>query len=137
MSVTILHRDRETSVADARVDGDRLLVSPADLAAATGWQLKPEGLCKAHACVPMPRDGSWTDSAGGVDVAAFGRHLGEPVVHDDERAVWHFGEPAATKRERLLSGEAPDFELPDLNGKMHRLSDYRGKKVLLYAWASW
>lgn len=27
---------------------------------------------------------------------------------------------------------APDFELPDQNGKKHRLSDYRGKKVILY-----
>jgi len=25
--------------------------------------------------------------------------------------------------------KAPDFELPDQNGKMHKLSDYRGKKV--------
>ena len=28
--------------------------------------------------------------------------------------------------------KAPDFELPDQNGEMHRLSDYRGKKVILY-----
>jgi len=27
---------------------------------------------------------------------------------------------------------APDFELPDQNGKLHRLSEYRGKKVVLY-----
>lgn len=27
---------------------------------------------------------------------------------------------------------APDFELPDQNGDMHKLSDYRGKKVILY-----
>ena len=28
--------------------------------------------------------------------------------------------------------KAPDFELPDQNGVIHRLSDYRGKKVILY-----
>ena len=28
--------------------------------------------------------------------------------------------------------KAPDFELPDQNGDMHRLSDYTGKKVILY-----
>ena len=28
--------------------------------------------------------------------------------------------------------KAPDFELPDQNGDMHRLSDYKGKKVILY-----
>ena len=28
--------------------------------------------------------------------------------------------------------KAPDFELPDQNGKIHKLSDYEGKKVILY-----
>lgn len=28
--------------------------------------------------------------------------------------------------------KAPSFSLPDQNGKMHSLSDYKGKKVLLY-----
>ena len=27
---------------------------------------------------------------------------------------------------------APDFELPDQNGNMHKLSDYRGQRVILY-----
>ena len=28
--------------------------------------------------------------------------------------------------------KAPEFRLPDQNGKMHSLSDYKGKKVILY-----
>ena len=28
--------------------------------------------------------------------------------------------------------KAPDFELPDQNGKLHKLSDYLGKRVILY-----
>ncbi len=28
--------------------------------------------------------------------------------------------------------KAPDFSLPDQNGKMHSLEEYRGKKVILY-----
>lgn len=32
---------------------------------------------------------------------------------------------------------APDFELTDLEGDIHRLSDFRGKVVLLNFWATW
>ncbi|MBR4457144.1 MAG: peroxiredoxin, partial [Solobacterium sp.] len=31
-----------------------------------------------------------------------------------------------------LKTKAPDFALMDQNGKEHRLSDYRGRKVILY-----
>lgn len=30
-----------------------------------------------------------------------------------------------------------DFSLPDIQGKQHRLSDYRGKWVLVNYWATW
>ncbi len=32
---------------------------------------------------------------------------------------------------------APDFTLSDINGRQHRLSDYRGKNVMLIFWATW
>ena len=31
-----------------------------------------------------------------------------------------------------IGRKAPDFTLPDQNGEMHSLSDYKGKKVILY-----
>ena len=31
-----------------------------------------------------------------------------------------------------IGTKAPDFELPDQDGQMHKLSDYAGKKVILY-----
>jgi peroxiredoxin len=33
--------------------------------------------------------------------------------------------------------KAPDFTLTDINGKQHRLSDYRGKNVMIIFWATW
>ena len=31
----------------------------------------------------------------------------------------------------------PDFLLPTLDGEFHRFSEYRGKKILLFHFASW
>ncbi len=36
-----------------------------------------------------------------------------------------------------LAWAGEDFTLPDLEGKTHRLSDYRGKWVLVNYWATW
>lgn len=35
------------------------------------------------------------------------------------------------------SAEPVDFELPDLDGKRYKLSDYRGKWVVVNFWAAW
>ena len=35
------------------------------------------------------------------------------------------------------STRAPDFSLKDLDGNTHKLSDYRGKVVVLNFWATW
>ncbi len=41
-------------------------------------------------------------------------------------------------RDALVAGTtAPDFSFTDLDGKSHRLSDYRGKVVLLDFWGAW
>ena len=36
-----------------------------------------------------------------------------------------------------VGDKAPDFELVDLEGNKHRLSDYRGEGVFLNFWGSW
>ncbi len=44
----------------------------------------------------------------------------------------------SSKYEPLVVGmNAPDFSLPDLQGKSQRLSDYRGKVIFLNFWATW
>lgn len=43
------------------------------------------------------------------------------------------GGPAGVKKLK----PAPEFALPDSAGQVHRISDYRGKLVLLHFWASW
>ncbi len=63
-------------------------------------------------------------------------HLLQPVAHDEAQATWYFG-LRSDQRQGLSSLAAPDFALPDMTGKMHSLSDFRGKKVFLVTWASW
>ncbi len=37
----------------------------------------------------------------------------------------------------LYGSQAPNFTVTDLDGKRHRLSDYRGRTVMLIFWAAW
>jgi len=138
MAVTVIYDDKPTPAAGAQPQGDDLWMPLGELRAAAGWELKPEGLCRDERCVPIPpaqRDRFLRGDM--VNLAALARRLGQPVVHDDPHAVWFFGESADARRTALASLKAPDFTLPDLDGKMHSLSDYRGRKVLLLSWASW
>jgi hypothetical protein len=63
--------------------------------------------------------------------------MGQPVAASPERSVWSIGPAAEDLADRLLSLDAPDFTLPDLDGRTHTLSSFRGRKVFLLAWASW
>lgn len=140
MPATVVYNDRSVRVSGAVAEGESLWIPTAELKESIGWELKPQGACLGDTCVPIPATRSsefFRDSGSVFNLAALGRLLGQSVVHDSESSVWVFGEPAETRRTPLESLTAPDFELPDLDGKMHRLSDYRGKKVFLFAWGSW
>jgi hypothetical protein len=113
---------------------DGLWMSPADSEKVTGWTLKPEGMCRAELCVPLPASAVGTNE---VDVAAFWKKLGGPVIASDQRDVWALGAPAEERNAALEGLEAPDFTLPDVNGVPRSLSQLRGKKVFLATWASW
>src|SRR5262245_1905274 len=136
--VTIIHEERETEIAGARAAGDALWLSRDDVTRATGWMLKPEGLCHQDTCVPAPRgrEGDFV-RAEAVDIAGFWRLAGYPVVRDASGHTWVLGHGAGARARALRSLEAPDFALPDLEGCRHALSGQRGRKVLLVTWASW
>ena len=138
MPATLIMNNTVTPVADAVVDGESLWLPLATLEARTGWSLKPEGACRGDVCVPLPR-GREGDFVGGdrFNITGFAGHLGQPVVHHAPSQSWAIGESAEGRASSLQSLQAPDFTLPDLDGRMHSLSQYRGKKVFLVSWASW
>ncbi len=132
---TILDNGKVSQV-DARVGQDTIWLSFNALKTALSWEQRPEGLCKGELCVPLG-DEMDVISEGGVDLVALAELLTRPLALDTDERVAYLGESVADQSARLLSLEAPDFTLPDLYGKPHSLSDYRGKKVLLVAYASW
>ena len=113
---------------------DGLWMSAADAERVTGWALKPEGMCRNERCVPLPPAAV---KGGDVDVEAFWGKLGGPVIASQDGDAWALGAPADERNAALEGLEAPDFTLPDVDGKLRSLSELRGKKVFLATWASW
>lgn len=104
-----------------------------DFAAGTGWEIKPEGLCRGEVCVPAP--GTIRDD-GTVDVIRAAERLGMPVEHDPDHGVHALG-PGTTTGKVLSTAMAPDPELMDRHGNPFKLSALHGRKVLLVAWSSY
>jgi hypothetical protein len=126
----------QPATATAMVTGDRVFLPPAALKTALGWELRDEGLCQGPVCVPVPAASPVvTDS--GVDLMELANLLERPLAMDPAERAAYVGTSAGQRAAALVSLTAPDFTLPDLTGRLHSLSDYRGQKVFLVAYASW
>jgi len=143
MRATVLLSGESVVVEAVGAEGEDLWLDPPALARCGGWEVKPEGLCRGALCVPVPpgQSGQALVDVGGasprVNLTALARYVGQPVAASPEDRVWSIGEAAEDAADRLRSLEAPDFILPDMDGKPHALSGFRGRKVFLLAWASW
>ena len=102
------------------------------LARETGWEVKPQGACRADECVPLP-SGALRD--GAVDLVAFAERMARPLLHDEQAGLWSLGPPGGGRA--MTSVQAPDLVLPTLTGEPFPLAALRGQKVLIAAWASW
>ena len=119
--------------ADVEVRGDSPWIPTAALASVTGWHLEDRGVCRGEQCIPVPAGARWSDGER-FDLGAFAAHRGQGVARTPDGDVWSFGPPSGSAFE---TAQAPDFALPDFAGREHRLSDYRGRKVVIMTWASW
>ena len=133
--LTIIDAGRAVDV-DARMEEDRVLLSAEALREALGWELHDGTLCNDTMCVPIPA-GSSLAAGGSLDLAEVARVLDRPLALDAREGAAYLGVSARERAEALASLSAPDFTLPDLGGRLHTLSQHRGKKVLLVVWASW
>jgi peroxiredoxin len=94
------------------------------VAAALGWTLKPEGLCRDGTCVPL-QGRSVTDA------------LGLLVVHDEHAGVAAVAPSAERHHRDSASGKAPRLDLRDVDGHPLSFDDLSGHKRVLVTWASW
>ena len=138
---TIVYDDVSTNLTNADQSSGQLWITTPDLKRATRFELKPQGVCQNELCFPIPRsrEADFVRNSSNrtwFNLLAFAQLVRQPVAHDEALSTWYFG-LRADQRQGLSSLEAPDFSLPDMNGKFHSLSDFRGKKVLLLTWASW
>ena len=141
-SAIALYDGRTVAIGATLADPTDLWVGGEDLTAINDFELKPEGACYEDLCVPIRQseDGPLfvtREDQGWVNVSELARRLQQSVAHDSEHRVWSFGEIPAVHQSYLRTALAPDFELPNRAGEAVRLSDFRGKKVLLMTWASW
>ncbi len=138
---TIVYDDIATEITSGTADASQLWITTADLTRATRFELKPQGVCRDQLCFPVPkaRASEFVRKNSGAtlfNLLTFAQLVIQPVAHDAALSTWYFG-LRSDQRQGLASLRAPDFALPDMAGKMHSLSDFRGKKVLLVTWASW
>jgi hypothetical protein len=134
-SFTLIDGERPVAVR-ARVAAGRVLLDLEALREGLGWELHDGLLCNDAMCVRIGDETALLHD-GDVDLEAFAGALDRALAVDlDERAACLRGS-ARERGEALASQLAPDFRLPDLVGRPHTLSEQRGKKVLLVAWASW
>lgn len=105
------------------------------LAAATGWVIKPEGLCRGDVCVPLFGRAVEVGDAD-VDLAEWAAALGYVLATDVEHSVAAIL-PSVSAAAIEVGCEAPDVELPDIDGYPHSLRELAGRKRVLVTWASW
>ena len=121
---------------DTFTDGGVVRVSAEAVERALGWELRDEGFCLGSVCYPLPPDAELVTD-GGVDLAGLAALIDRPIALDRSEGAAYLGVSARERSQELELLDAPDFTLPDLDGGLHSLSDHRGKKVLLVAYASW
>ena len=131
---TLLYDSRAVALTRIETDAAGLWVPKKDLPRINGFEIKPQGACRADICIPIPRAMMRGDL---FNLTAFATRVGQKFIADPAARVWSFGEIPVVQGAYLDSRIAPDVTVPNRKGTPVRLSQFRGKKVLLVTWASW
>ncbi len=118
--------------------GQHGVVDAAALAAATGWELKPSGLCRGEVCVPLlGRAVAVAGDESRIDLAAWAAALGLLVARDEDAEVVAVTPGAEVRSRETADGLAPALNLNDVDGNPVAFEEFSGHKRVLVTWASW
>ncbi len=138
LDMTTLLIDDKATICNANVKNNELWINQEELEKTTGWSLKAEGFCQGNTCIPYPKTETENFVQGSeVNVSSFWTLMDKPILHDKSGDTWMLGTSHKERLGALNSLQAPNFSLPDLEGKQHTLSDYKGKRIFLTTWSSW
>src|SRR5258708_38732730 len=84
---TIVYDDVASQLDRVNVDAGQLWITPADLTRATGFVIKPQGVCREELCFPLPqsRKAEFVRQENGtnwVSLSAFAQLVHQPFAHD-------------------------------------------------------
>src|SRR4051812_33094980 len=127
MMPTILSDDGERTVASTSA------LSAGDVLAVTGYELKPQGLCRDDICVPAPG----LDAAAGIDIGAVAALLRRPLAVDEVTGDVALAAPVDGRDASIVGQSIADLVLRDLDGNAIAWSTIGRKKKVMVTWASW
>ena len=126
----------EVTTVELSEQSGEFSISNSVLEQATGWSLKPEGLCRDQVCVPV-RNAVALNKGNQINLAEFARLMKLNILIDAQRKIVALGEQAENRSASMSTLDAPDFTLPDIHRRQVSFSDYNRRKRLLLAWSSW
>ncbi len=141
-SATVVSAQGTEQIEETLADPKDLWVTKQDLPRANGFELKPEGACLDEICIPIRQNEDSNlyvtrSGKGWVNVSGLASILKQAVVADHDTQTFSLGEIPVQRTSFVRDAVAPEFELTDWKGETYRLSDFKGKKIMLLSWASW
>jgi hypothetical protein len=134
-SEIVVLADKATVVKGSWVEGEPY-VTPEDLETVLGWQVKPEGLCKNDACIPIGNSINFGEGDY-LNLEEAATLVGHPSLSAPEVGMITIGQAHDVRSKALKDRVAPNFTLSDISGVDRSMSDWTGKKRLLVAFSSW
>ena len=113
--VTIVDDERAVEIP-ARLAGGRVRLDPAAVKDGLGWELHDGLLCSEAMCIPVADEAALI-GPDGIDLEGFARTLDRALAVDVEERAAFLGGSARERAQALASQHAPDFTLPDLDGR--------------------